>query len=67
MPQFLDTSDPGFEPAFAAFLTTKREDAPDVDATVAAIIEAVRQRGDAALIELTARFDRLGSLEVAFR
>jgi histidinol dehydrogenase len=59
MPQFLDTSDPGFEPAFAAFLTTKREDAPDVDATVAAIIEAVRQRGDAALIELTARFDRL--------
>ena len=59
MPQFLDTSDPDFEPAFAAFLTTKREDAPDVDAAVAAIIEAVRQRGDAALIELTARFDRL--------
>lgn len=59
MPQFLDTSDPGFEAAFAAFLTTKREDAPDVDAAVAAIIADVRARGDAALIELTARFDRL--------
>ena len=59
MPQLLDTSDPGFEAAFAAFLTTKREDAPDVDAAVAAIIEDVRARGDAALIELTARFDRL--------
>lgn len=59
MPQLLDTSDPGFEAAFAAFLTTKREDAPDVDAAVAAIIDDVRARGDAALIELTARFDRL--------
>ena len=59
MPQLLDTSDPGFEAAFAAFLTTKREDAPDVDAAVAAIIDEVRARGDAALIEVTARFDRL--------
>ena len=59
MPQFLTSSDPGFEAAFAAFLTTKREDAPDVDATVAAIIADVRARGDAAVIELTARFDRL--------
>ncbi|MBS0564447.1 MAG: histidinol dehydrogenase [Proteobacteria bacterium] len=59
MPQFLDTSDAGFEAAFAAFLTTKREEAPDVDKAVAAIIADVQARGDAALIELTARFDRL--------
>ncbi|MFO1173679.1 MAG: histidinol dehydrogenase [Paracoccaceae bacterium] len=59
MPQFLDTADPGFEAAFAAFLTTKREDAPDVDQAVAAIIADVRARGDAALVEMTARFDRL--------
>jgi len=59
MPQFLDTSDPDFEATFAAFLTTKREDAPDVDAAVAAIIADVRARGDAALIELTSRFDKL--------
>jgi len=59
MPQFLDTSAPGFDAAFAALLAMKREDAPDVDAAVAAIIAEVRARGDAAVIELTARFDRL--------
>lgn len=59
MPQFLDTSDPGFETAFAALLTAKREDAPDVDDTVAEIIADVRTRGDAAVIELTKKFDRL--------
>ncbi|WP_126974702.1 histidinol dehydrogenase [Frigidibacter oleivorans] len=59
MPQFLTTADAGFDAAFAALLTMKREDAPDVDAAVADIIADVRHRGDAALIELTARFDRL--------
>ncbi|MEY5038912.1 MAG: hypothetical protein RL472_2018, partial [Pseudomonadota bacterium] len=37
----------------------KREDSPDVDATVAAIIADVRARGDRAVLELTAKFDRL--------
>jgi histidinol dehydrogenase len=59
MPQFLDTRSPEFEPAFAALLAAKREDSPDVDTVVAGIIADVRARGDAALIELTARFDRL--------
>jgi len=59
MPQFLNSTDAGFEAAFAALLAMKREDAPDVDAVVAAIIADVRARGDAAVIELTARFDRL--------
>jgi len=59
MPVFLSTADAGFEPAFRALLSAKREDAPDVDAAVAAIIDEVRDRGDAALIELTERFDRL--------
>ena len=59
MPQFLNTTDPGFEPAFQAFLGNKREDSPDVDAAVAEIIADVRTRGDAALIEMTERFDRL--------
>lgn len=59
MPQFLATSDPGFEEAFRALLAQKREDSPDVDATVAAIIADVRARGDAALLDTTARFDRL--------
>ena len=59
MPITLATTEPDFEPRFAAFLGTKREDSPDVDAAVSAIIADVRARGDAALIELTARFDRL--------
>ncbi len=59
MPVFLNSLDPGFEAAFADLLAAKREDSPDVDAAVADIIADVRARGDAALIELTARFDRL--------
>jgi histidinol dehydrogenase len=59
MPQFLDTTDPDFAARFDALLGAKREDAPDVDETVAAIIADVRARGDAAVLELTAKFDRL--------
>jgi histidinol dehydrogenase len=59
MPVFLNFSEPDFETRFAGLLGAKREDSPDVDATVAGIIADVRARGDAALIELTARFDRL--------
>jgi histidinol dehydrogenase len=59
MPVYLNTADPGFEAAFAALLGQKREEAEDVDHAVAAIIADVRARGDQALIDLTARFDRL--------
>jgi len=59
MPVFLNTSDADFETAFAELLNAKREDSPDVDAAVAAIIADVRTRGDAAVLELTAKFDRL--------
>lgn len=59
MPVFLDTTFAEFEPAFQALLSAKREDSPDVDAVVAQIIDDVRHRGDAAVIELTAKFDRL--------
>jgi len=59
MPIFLKSGDPGFESDFAAFLTSKREDSPDVDQVAADIIADVRARGDVSVIELTARFDRL--------
>ena len=59
MPQFLNTRDADFEESFARLLTMKREDSPDVDAAVAEIIADVRRRGDAALIDLTSRFDEL--------
>ena len=35
MPQFLDATDASFEASFAALLSAKREDSPDVDAVVA--------------------------------
>lgn len=59
MPVFLTTTDPGFEAAFQTLLGQKREEAEDVDQAVAGIIADVRARGDAAVIDLTARFDRL--------
>ncbi|WP_324753448.1 histidinol dehydrogenase [Roseovarius sp. Pro17] len=59
MPRFLDHAAPEFEAEFTALLNAKREDSPDVDDTVAAIIADVRARGDAAVIELTERFDRI--------
>ncbi|MBT8408768.1 MAG: histidinol dehydrogenase, partial [Alphaproteobacteria bacterium] len=59
MPQFIQSTDPDFEARFSALLTAKREDAPDVDDIVAGIIADVRTRGDAAVIELTHKFDQL--------
>ncbi|WP_104019509.1 histidinol dehydrogenase [Roseovarius nitratireducens] len=59
MPITLDATAPDFETRFTALLGAKREDSADVDDTVAAIIADIRARGDAALIELTAKFDRV--------
>src|SRR5438094_1735283 len=59
MPITLDTRDAGFETAFATLLAAKRENAADVDVAVAAIIDHVASRGDAALVEYTNRFDRV--------
>ncbi|MEQ1615758.1 MAG: histidinol dehydrogenase [Hyphomicrobiaceae bacterium] len=59
MPERLSTSARNFENQFAAFLSRKREVSDDVDTTVRQIIADVRTRGDAALIELTAKFDHL--------
>ena len=59
MPQILNINQADFEAQFQALLSAKREDSPDVDATVADIISDVRARGDAAVIELTSKFDRL--------
>ncbi|MCI2395083.1 histidinol dehydrogenase [Aliiroseovarius sediminis] len=59
MPQFLNSADADFEARFNEVLSMKREDSPEVDDTVAGIIADVRARGDAAVIELTSKFDRL--------
>lgn len=59
MPIFLNSTEADFEARFSALLSMKREDSPDVDQAVAEIINDVRTRGDEAVIELTAKFDRL--------
>ncbi|HEX2447009.1 MAG TPA: histidinol dehydrogenase [Methyloceanibacter sp.] len=59
MAVWLKTADPDFEDRFKALLALKREQAADVNAAVAEIIARVREEGDAALIELTRKFDEL--------
>ncbi len=59
MPVLLSHDEPGFDAAFDRLLGRKRESAPEVDEAVAAIIAQVRAEGDAALVALTERFDRL--------
>ncbi len=55
----LATTDAGFEAEFGALLESARETTARVDAPVAAIVADVRTRGDEALRDYTARFDRL--------
>ena len=53
----LDAADPGFEAAFAALVDARRDADADVSRDVAAILARVRAEGDAAVAELTQRFD----------
>ena len=64
---WLESSAANFESRFTEFLDAKRESAEDVDADVAAIIARVRKEGDAALIDLTLRFDRLDLRDTGIR
>ncbi len=66
MARRLHQRDPEFQSAFDALVEARREDTQDVRDRVAAIIEDVRQRGDAALFELTERFDRLALEQLTF-
>ena len=53
----LSTRDPGFDKAFKRLVRDRRESDEDVARDVARILAEVRNRGDAALAEYTARFD----------
>jgi histidinol dehydrogenase len=59
MARRLDARAPDFAAQFAALISAKRETEEDVAEAVRAIITDVRYRGDAALIDLTAKFDRV--------
>jgi histidinol dehydrogenase len=54
----LNSSDPDFERKFARLVDERRESESDVARTVADILDEVRQRGDEAVADYTARFDR---------
>ena len=61
----LDQGQQDFEARFTELLAAKREADVDVGEAVATIIADLRRRGDAALLDLTARFDRLQADNVA--
>lgn len=67
MPRELDSRNPKFAAEFDALLESKRATESDVDAAVAEILENVRTRGDAALVEYTKRFDGLDLAPARFR
>ncbi len=54
----LTAGEPEFDQAFADLLAAKREVSEDVDQAVREILADVAARGDAAVIDLTRRFDR---------
>ena len=69
-PRILSTRDAGFDTAFAELIAIETESDRAIDAAACAIVDDVRARGDAALMEYTNRFDRMaartvGELEVA--
>ncbi|CAM1626965.1 histidinol dehydrogenase [Bartonella sp. B10834G6] len=59
MAQILRQSSANFENEFRKFLDSKREVSQSVDETVRDIIKTVREQGDQALIDLSAKFDRV--------
>ncbi|WP_420403721.1 histidinol dehydrogenase [Nisaea sp.] len=63
MPRKLISGAPGFGQEFEALINSKRETDSDVSDTVAAIIADVIARGDAALTELSRKFDNIDLAE----
>ncbi|WP_299442193.1 histidinol dehydrogenase [uncultured Rhodospira sp.] len=59
MPVELNTADPDFDEAFSGLLAARAAFDTSVDPVVADILADVRERGDAAVIEYTQRFDRV--------
>lgn len=59
----LKTSQEDFPAQFKSLLSLKREEAPDVNLTVAKILTDVKKRGDAAVVEYTNKFDRMDIVE----
>jgi histidinol dehydrogenase len=63
--RLLDTTAADFEPAFQRVLHWSAETDDAIEQRVAAILADVRARGDAAVLEYTARFDGVSATSVA--
>lgn len=59
MPHRLDSRTPDFAAAFETFLGARRDVEESADRAAAEILADVRARGDAAVLDYTAKFDRL--------
>lgn len=60
----LSTADADFEAQFARLLAFEGAQDADIEATVARILDDVKQRGDAAVLDYTRQFDRLDAPSV---
>jgi len=65
MSALLDSRDAGFAAALDALLNSRNQSVADVAPVVRDIVAAVREHGDAALVEYTKKFDRLPTLTIA--
>ncbi|MEO8883844.1 MAG: histidinol dehydrogenase [Devosia sp.] len=63
----LDSGQADFAAQFAILLDSKRETSEEVGATVAAILDDVRKRGDQAVIDYTNRFEHLSLTPATLR
>ncbi|MBI3575770.1 MAG: histidinol dehydrogenase [Gammaproteobacteria bacterium] len=63
--RILKTVDAGFEAAFAQLLARAQTADPQIETRVRAILDDVRTRGDAALLDYTRQFDRREAVSVA--
>ena len=67
MPLRLDSQSADFPERFRSLLALKREAAQDVEQVVRDIVADVASRGDTALFELTAKFDRVDLVKTGLR
>ena len=67
MPARLDAADPAFDVRFQDFLSVRRAAEADVDPAVREIVETVRAKGDAALLDYTREFDRFDAAATGLR
>ncbi|HXD08030.1 MAG TPA: histidinol dehydrogenase [Burkholderiaceae bacterium] len=63
--RLLDTTQADFDGAFERVLHWSQQTDAEIETRVAAILEDVRARGDAAVLDCTARFDGLQARSLA--